>query len=147
MHVFGWIIRYADLALCFSCFFSPHHRVTPCSGRRGMTIFDFQQVCYDSCATTSTTYTATLHAFVTYSHAGYAKHGYATWLCHIWLRRLCQNLVTPHGYATYSHVGYAIHVRATWTWITMYSLFRSTIICTTILPADRMTDRKVLGYT
>ena len=54
------------------------------------------------------------HGYVTCSYAGYAKRGYATWLCHIWLRRLCQNLVTPHGYATYSHVGYALHDYSTW---------------------------------
>ena len=53
-----------------------------------------------------------------YSYAGYAKFGYATWLCQIRLRRLLQiplrhmvmphtvtpvmpNSVTPHGYATY----------------------------------------------
>ena len=79
-----------------------------------MTISDFQQVCYDSLVTTSMTYRVTLHGYVTCSYAGYAKHGYATWLCHMWLRRLCQNLVTPHGYATYSHVVYALHDYSTW---------------------------------
>ena len=93
-----------------------------------MTIFDFQQVCYDSLVTTSTTYRVTLHGYVTCSYAGYAKHGYATWLCHMWLRRLCQNLVTPRivmsvtpytvtprGYAGYAKFGYATWLRYAWS--------------------------------
>ena len=65
---------------------------------------------------------------VTCSYAGYAKHGYATWLCHMWLRRLCQNLVTPRivmsvtpytvtprGYAGYAKFGYATWLRYAWS--------------------------------
>jgi len=37
-----------------------------------MTIFGFWLVCYDSFATSSATYTVTLHGYVTYSYDGYA---------------------------------------------------------------------------
>ena len=37
---------------------------------------------------------------VGYATYGYAKHGYATWSCHMWLRRLrhmwLRHMVTPH---------------------------------------------------
>ena len=44
--------------------------------------------------------TVTPHGYATCGHVGYAKHDYATWLCHMWLRRLRQirlrHMVTPY---------------------------------------------------
>jgi len=57
------------------------------------------------------------HGYVTWichvCHVGYAKFGYATWLRHIRLRRLRQiwlrhmvTPVTPHGYVKFGYAAY-----------------------------------------
>ena len=40
------------------------------------------------------------HSYAMYGYAGYAKHGYVTWLYHCDHVGYAKNLVTPHGYAT-----------------------------------------------
>ena len=40
------------------------------------------------------------YSYAMYVYAGYAKHGYVTWLYHCYHVGYAKNLVTPHGYAT-----------------------------------------------
>ena len=40
------------------------------------------------------------YSYAMYVYAGYAKHGYVTWLYHCDHVGYAKNLVTPHGYAT-----------------------------------------------
>ena len=66
--------------------------------------------------------TVTPHCYAKFGYAGYAKHGYSTWLCRIWLfymvaARMVMSVtpytVTPRGYAGYAKFGYATYgVRA-----------------------------------
>ena len=55
---------------------------------------------------TVTPNTVTPHGYATCGYA--AKHGYAAWLCHMWLRRLRQirlrHMVTPHAQGVKNYV-------------------------------------------
>ena len=54
------------------------------------------------------------YSYAMYGYAGYAKHGYVTWLYPCDYVGYAKNLVTPHGYATWGYAGYVNFGYATW---------------------------------